>query len=282
MSALREKMIDAMLVRGFSPRTHQSYLAAIEQLAKHYRRPPEQLSVDDLQQYILYLIKDKKLSPASCSLCRNAMRFFYVQVLGWDEFNVTITIPRQPQRIPELLTREDITRILAQVDNKKHRMLLTTCYCCGLRVSELVHLKVRDIDSTRHLLRVKQGKGNKDRQVLLSDTLLRQLRQYWQDFHPTLWLFYSTTKENALSISSAQKVFLDAKRRARIDKIGGIHSLRHAYATHQLDTGMAIHTLQRQLGHRSLQTTLRYLHWAPLHASGNAADLLQALEVRHD
>lgn len=281
MNPLRQKMIDAMLLRGFSPRTHQSYLTAIADLSKYYRRSPETLSIVELQQYILYLVKEKQLAPASCSLCRNAMRFLYCQVLGWDEFNVAITIPRKPQRIPELLTQNDIRHILASVDNKKHHMLLTTCYGCGLRVSELVNIKVRDIDGARRLLRVVQGKGSKDRQVLLSETLLRQLREYWQDFRPTHWLFYSTTKDKSLSISSAQKAFLDAKRRARIEKVGGIHSLRHAYATHQLDAGMAIHTLQQQLGHQDLHSTMRYLHWVPQHQPGKGTDLLQTLGVSH-
>lgn len=160
--------------------------------------------------------------------------------------------------------------------------MLTTCYACGLRVSELVALQVKQIDSDRHVIRIEQAKGAKDRQVILSDHLLILLRQYWEKYRPKSGLFYGFDPERALSITSAQKVFKQAKKHVGINKVGGIHSLRHAYATHQLEAGMPVHQLQRLLGHTNLQSTLRYVHWAPTHQQGPGVDLLANMEVNHD
>ena len=160
-----------------------------------------------------------------------------------------------------------------------------TCYGCGLRVSELVAIKVRHVDGERHLLRVEQGKGSKDRAVILSDTLLKRLRLYWRAYRPTEWLFpNSQSPDQPLSIDTAQKVFKAAKRNSGILKVGGIHSLRHAYATHQLENGLPVHQLQKLLGHQNIQSTLRYVHWVPNYRQGevNSGDLLAALEVDHD
>jgi len=275
-------MIDAMLLRGFSLRTQQSYLDAVRHLARYYKRSPDVLTTEQLQDYFLYLVKQRQLSPASCRLYLNGIRFLYLQVLGWDHFEVVIHTPKRAQRIPELLSRQEVARILSACANDKHRMMLTICYACGLRVSELVALQVRQIDSDRHVIRIEQAKGAKDRQVILSDHLLNLLRQYWQRYHPAQWLFYGQGSHRALSITSAQKVFRKAKQQAGIHKVGGIHALRHAYATHQLEAGMPVHQLQRLLGHTSLQSTMRYVHWAPTHQQGTGLDLLAGLVVCHD
>jgi len=176
-------MIDAMLVRGFSPRTHQSYLNAVQDLAKYYRRSPDQLTSADIQRYFLYLVKERHLSPASCRLSLNGIHFLYQAVLH-RTFEIKIQIPKRPQRIPDLLTRPEVAAILSACVNPKHRMILTVCYGCGLRVSELCNLKVRDIDGERCLLRIAQGKGAQDRQVELPAVLLAQLRDYWHRYHP--------------------------------------------------------------------------------------------------
>lgn len=207
----------------------------------------------------------------------------YGQVLKQAAFEVPFQIPKKAQRIPELLTVREVSRIVSASRNRKHRMLLTTCYGCGLRVSEVVALKVRDIDGERRLLRVTQGKGGKDRPVELSVALLEALRAYWRLFRPYRWLFCGREPSGPLGMESAQRAFSTAKRRARIDKVGGIHSLRHAYATHQLSAGMDIRRLQAQLGHQDIHSTLRYLHWVP-NARGTTAgtDLIAALEAGHD
>jgi len=281
MTPLRQKMIDAMLVRGFAYRTQQSYLAAITQFAKYYNQSPEALDSNQIQSWFLYLVKERQLSPASCRLYLNAIRFLYLQVLGWESFDIELHTPKRAQRIPELLSREEVGRVICSCSNIKHRAMMTTCYACGLRVSELVALQVKQIDSERHLIRIEQAKGAKDRQVILSDYLLILLRQYWQKCRPKSWLFYGFDPERALSITSAQKVFKQAKKNAGINKVGGIHGLRHAYATHQLEAGMPVHQLQRLLGHTNLQSTMRYVHWTPNHQQGSGVDLLANMEVYH-
>jgi site-specific recombinase XerD len=279
-------MIDAMLVRGFSPRTHKSYLAAVTDLARHYHRSPDQISLEEIQAYILYLVKERHLADASCRLYLNGLRFLYLQVLGRSDFDVPIPHPKRVHRIPELLTRREVARLIGCCTTLKHRTMLLTCYGCGLRVSELVHIKVRDLDGERRLLRVEQGKGAKDRKVIIAPTLLQRLRAYWRQRHPrSVWLFPNANQpDRSLSITTAQKTYQAAKQAAGIEKVGGIHSLRHAYATHQLEAGLPVHLLQYQLGHSNIQSTLRYVHWAPNARQGKATveDLVQGLAVDHD
>ena len=283
MTPLRAKMIEAMTVRGFSVRTHQSYLSAVRDLARHYHRAPQRLTLDEVREYFVHLAVKRGLSGASCRLYLNAIRFLYLQVLKWPRFDVAIPTPKVAQRIPELLSHTEVAAILAACANAKHRMMLATCYGCGLRVSELAALQVRDIDGERRLLRIVQGKGAKDRLVPLGPTLLDQLREYWQLYRPSQWLFPGRSPVAALGISSIQKAFTQAKARAGVEKVGGIHSLRHAYATHQLEAGMPVHRLQRLLGHRDVHATLRYVHWVPSYREGSGAhDLLATLEGRHD
>ena len=282
MTKLRQAMIDAMLVRGFAVNTHESYLSAVEGLAKYYHRSPERLGSDEIQDYFLYLVKERHLAPASCRLSLNGIRFLYKEVLQ-REFKAKIQVPKRPQRIPELLMRKEVAAILEACHNHKHWMLLTVCYGCGLRVSELVNLKVGDIDGERRLLRIDQGKGAKDRLVEIPETLLLQLRRYWQLFRPHDWLFPGREPTTALGVSSAQNCFKASKRRARVDKMGGIHSLRHAYATHQLAAGMPITKLQHQMGHKDIRTTLRYVHWVPNYQGGDSGtDLIADLESDHE
>ncbi len=278
MTPLRQKMIDAMLMRGMSLRTQRSYLMAVTELAKYFHRSPDQLSGEELQTFFLALVKERHLAPASCRLYLNAIRFFYLHVLGRDNFGVKLQVPKQEQRIPELLMRREVSRILAAPSNLKHRMLLTTCYGCGLRVSELVSIQVSHLDGERRLLRVEQGKGAKDRAVILSPTLLQWLRDYWRELRPPHWLFPGKDQRSPLSIASVQKLFHAAKQQAGVTKVGGIHSLRHAYATHQLEDGMPLHQLQYQLGHQNIRSTLRYVHWVPgYRESEGGGDLLSKL-----
>lgn len=284
MTPLRQQMIAAMRQRGFSGRTHKSYLAAVSDLARYYRRSPAQLDVAELQVYFNHLVQERGLSGASCRLYLHGIRFLYLQVLKWPSFDVSLAIPKRAQRVPELLTRTEVQRVFQACVNAKHRMLLETTYGCGLRVSEAVALRVRDVDGERRLLRVEQGKGAKDRLVILAPDLLQKLRGYWSGCRPVEWLFPRAHAADAhVSISTAQRVFARAKARSGVKKIGGIHSLRHAYATHQLEHGLPVHELQRLLGHGNLQSTLRYVHWLPGQRDGaqGHADLIAGLEVRH-
>lgn len=285
MTPLRQKMIDAMRQRGFSVRTQKSYLGAVNGLARHFHQSPDRLHAEHIQTYFNYLVQERAICGASCRMYLHGIRFLYLQVLHWPQFDIPIQYPKKTQKIPELLTRIEISQIIQACDNAKHRMMLLTCYGCGLRVSELVKLKAHHIDGERLLLRVEQGKGAKDRLVVISAALLNQLRHYWRRYRPKWWLFPNgNTPTLPLSYGTIQKVFKRAKHTAGIHKIGGIHSLRHAYATHQLEQGVAIHRLQQQLGHGDLRSTLRYVHWVPTYQQGKAmfSDLVGALEVSHE
>jgi len=254
-------MIDALRQRGFADRTHESYLRVVSDLARFHRRSPDELSRQDLQIYFDHLVRERKLAAASCKVHLAAVRFLFIQVLGRPEFDCTAVVPKLPERIPELLSQAEVARILRATANPKHRALLCTCYGCGLRVSELVTLLVRHIDGERRVLRVEQGKGAKDRHVALSAAMLDTLRVYWRTCKPREWLFPGRDGTGPLHVTSAQRVFDTCKQAAGIVKSGGIHSLRHAYATHQLEAGLPVHKLQQYLGHRSLDTTMRYVHW---------------------
>lgn len=289
MTKLRQQMIDAMRQRGYSLRTHQAYLAAVTGLAGYYHRSPDRLSVEEIKDYLRHLAVERALSGSTCRQHLHAARFLYAQVLGWKDFDFSVPLPKRAQRIPELLTRAEVARLLDAGHNLKHRMLLTTCYGCGLRVSELVAIRVRrDIDGERQLLRVEQGKGRKDRLVPIGTTLLEELRAYCRRFRPSLWLFAPGNQpDQPLSVATCQKAFQRAKAQAGIEKVGGIHSLRHAYATHQLESGVSLQDLQHALGHTNIRTTLGYLHWLPNYREGQGQpDLLGQLpghgEVRHD
>jgi integrase/recombinase XerD len=283
MSPLRQQMIDALRVRGYSPRTRDSYLYAVSKLAAYYHRSPDKLTVEEVAAYLQHLACERELSASSCRQYLHAARFFYLHVLGRADFDVPIPVPKNPHRIPQLLTRAEVARILSACTNPKHQMMLEVCYGCGLRVSELCALRVSDIDGERELLRVTQGKGAKDRAVVLSPTLLEHLRTYWRRERPKEWLFPSgVIPGRAVAPTTPQKVFVRAKREAGVRKLGGIHGLRHAYATHMLERGVPVHQLQHLLGHSSLQSTLRYLHWLPNQPRGgvaSASDLLAGLEV---
>jgi len=285
MTPLRQQMIEAMQQRGFSERTHESYLHVVSELARYYRRSPSQLGSAEIQAFFKYLAVERKLSSSSCRVYLHGIRFLYLNVLHRDEFETPVAVPKREQKIPELLTRSEVRRLIGAIDNPKHRMLLMVCYGCGLRVSELVSLRVRDIDGERKLLRVEQGKGAKDRLVTLSPALLDALRQYWKVFRPNEWLFPNHLRpQKPLDVTTAQRVFQAAKRKSGVKKEGGIHSLRHAYATHQLEDGLPVHQLQRLLGHGNVQSTMRYIHWAPGMGGGTGkhTDLIAGLEVRHE
>jgi integrase/recombinase XerD len=282
MTPLRAQMIKAMQLRGFSPRTHQSYLAAVTDLARYYHRSPDDLAIGEIRAYFRYLVLERRLAPASCRRSLHAVRFLSLKVLDRPDFDFEVPLPKRPQRIPELLTRAEVAGLLRATMTPKQHALLATCYGYGLRVTELVTLKIAHLDSERRLMRIVQGKGAKDRQVTLPETLLHPLRAYWRQYRPTDWLFPGQRPDPPLSVTTAQKSFHHAKAAAGITKDGGIHALRHAYATHQLEAGLPVHQLQRLLGHRPIQTTLRYVHWIPGHQEGQGAkDLIADLEVTH-
>ena len=260
MSELRDRMIRDMTVRGFAPRTHKAYIAAVVRLAKHYRRSPNEITNDEVQTYLAHLIQERKLSWSTCSQAANAFRFLYHVTLNYPRTEFHVPLPKQPQKLPEILSREEVWRLLTVPLHPRHRLLLTTVYAAGLRVSEAIALKVSDIDADRMTMRIEQGKGAKDRYVPLAARLLQELRAYWKTTPPRVWLFANRQGTRPIDITVAQKIYMLAKLRAGIVKQGGIHALRHAFATHLLEAGVDLHTVQRLLGHRQISTTMRYFH----------------------
>lgn len=265
MTELRRRMDADMVVRGKADRTRETYLAAVTGLARYYHRSPDQISDDEVQAYLLYLIRDRQRSWSTCNIMVHALRFLYHTTLKRDRTTFCIPSPRQSGKLPALLSRAEVRHLIAHAVNLKHRTMLMTSYAGGLRLNEVLHLRVGDIDSARMTIRVEQGKGGKDRYTVLSAHLLEALRGYWKIYHPTTWLFPSPHGAHPLDPSGLQRAYHTAKRRAGITKPGGIHALRHAFATHLLEAGVDLHTIQRLLGHQSIQTTTRY--WHLTHAS---------------
>ena len=265
MTELRRRMDEAMIVRGMADRTREAYLWAVTGLAKGYHRPPDEISDAEVQAYLLHLIRDRQRSWSTCNIVVHGLRFFFHETLKRDRTTFCIPTPRQPGTLPALLSREEVQRLIAHTTNPKHRTMLLTTYAAGLRLNEVLHLRVEDIDSARMTIRVDQGKGGRDRYTVLSARLLEALRAYWTIYHPSIWLFPSPRLQQPMDPTGLQKVYSAAKRRAGITKSGGIHALRHAFATHLLEAGVDVHTIQRLLGHKSITTTSRY--WHLTHAS---------------
>jgi len=260
MSELRTRMIRDMTVRGFSPRTHEAYVRAVVGLARYYRRAPDQLSAEEVQAYLAHLFQDRKRSWSTCAQAAHAFRFLYHVTLGRERTAFQVPAPRQPQKLPEILSREEVWRLLNACTRVRDRLLLATTYAAGLRVSEVVPLKVSDLDADRMTVRIAQGKGAMDRYVPLSPRLLKEWRAYWQTAPAGRWLFPNRQGTRPIDITVAQKVYTLTKLRAGIRKQGGIHALRHAFATHLLEAGRDVHTVQRLLGHRYVSSTVRYFH----------------------
>lgn len=276
MSPLREKMIRDMQLRRLSENTQRVYTHAVARLAKRYMKSPDQLSDQQVQDYILYMLNDRKLAWSTCDTNVAGLQFFYGVTVGRNSMRLALPPRKSEKRLPEILSAEEVSRLFAAANNLKHRVLLQTAYSAGLRVSELVHLKITDIDSNRMMIRVEQGKGNKDRYTLLSPRVLLQLRNYWREYHPSSWLFPGRNPDLPLDRSSASLVFNVAKEKADIHKVGGIHSLRHAFATHLLEAKVDVRTIQVLMGHRSISTTMRYLQVTrqTLGTTTNPLDLL--------
>ena len=273
MTEVRQRMTDDMVVRRMAEATQEAYLGAVRGLARFYRRSPDQITEGEVQAYLLYLIRERKRAWNTCNIVVHGLRFFYHVTLKRERTTFTIPAGRQPATLPEILSREDIQRLLAATTSPKERALVATAYSTGLRVKELVHVKLTDLDAARGMLRVEQGKGAKDRYTLLSPGLVEELRNYWSRAHPRVWLFPGRTGQQPLDTSSVGKAYTAAKRRAGITKRGGIHALRHAFATHLLEMGVDLPTIQRLLGHTSIQTTMRYLHVARSATTLNGAPI---------
>jgi len=274
MSPLRKQMEADMAIRGLAYRTRETYVESVAKLAKFYGRGPDRISEAEVQRYLLHLLEERRLAHSSCNVVVSALEFFYRTTLKRRETEFCLPRPKVPAKLPQILSREEVAALIEKTTNLKHRALLMATYGGGLRLLEVCHLKLCDIDSHRMTLRVEQGKGAKDRYTLLSPRLLVELRRYWCVYRPQRWLFPSPRDpEQPHSAHTAHRIFHAAKDRAGITKAGGIHALRHAFATHLLEAGVDVHTIQRLMGHGSLSTTARYFHLAQKHLSATASPL---------
>jgi site-specific recombinase XerD len=255
--------IKDLVVRGLSVHTRRVYLHAVTDLARYHRRPPDQLTDREVQQYVCHLIEERRLAWGSCRVMVSGLRFFYEVTLSRERCAFSIPMPKGARRLPQILSREEVARLFNGVANLKHRALLMTTYAAGLRVSEVTRLHTTDIDSQRMLIRVEQGKGRRDRYTLLSPRLLEELRRYCRIYRPAEWLFACLANNAPMGTSTALHIYQAAKGRAAIRKQGGIHALRHAFATHLLESGTDVVIIQRLLGHDRIETTARYLHVTP-------------------
>ena len=263
MTLLRQRMLEDMQIRNFSQNTQRSYLQQISLFARHFRRSPDGLGPENIRAYQLYLTKEKKLAPGSILIATSALRFLYTVTMKrpWDMEEV-LPMPKKPQTLPVILSPEEVRQFLSCVFRRKARTALTVCYATGLRVSEAIALKPIDIDSQRMTIRVTQGKGQKDRDVMLSEQLLTILRDWYRFARPTEWLFPGVIPGSHITRSGIENACTLAHERSGLSKPVTPHSLRHAFACHLLEYGTDLRTIQLLLGHRSLSTTARYLRLA--------------------
>lgn len=259
-SVLRKRLCDYMALRGLSAKTQEGYLRAVVQLVRFYHRAPDHLSNEEIQAFLLHLIRDRKMAWSSCNVTFAGLRMFYRDVLEWNQTRFSIPSRVRQTRRPRVLSVQEIERLLEAARSVKHRVLLMATYSAGLRVSEVVRLKPSDIESDRMLIRVDQGKGNKDCYTILAEQLLQELRRYWRAYSPGIWLFPGADRRRPLSITAAQRAYDKARTAAGITHGAGIHTLRHSFATHLLDAGVDLLTIKQWMGHSSLATTSAYLH----------------------
>jgi integrase/recombinase XerD len=263
MGILRDRMIEEMKLRNFSTATQKSYLYAVTRLAKYHKKAPDQLSKQDIRDFLVHLTVERKIAPNGLGGYCAGLRFFYNDTLGWDETQLFIPPRKKVSVLPEVFSAEEVVHLIAAARGLKQRVLLMTTYSAGLRVSELVNLKIKDIDPERMMIRVERGKGGKDRYTILSQNLLTELRLYWKRYRPSIWLFPNRAKNGPLSTNEAWHIYNQAKKRAGLHKGRGIHTLRACFATHLLEAGVDLRSIQFLMGHTSILSTQRYLRLRP-------------------
>ena len=265
MTPLREEMIREMQVHRLAEHTQKAYVQAVKGLAGYYGRSPDQLGMKEIKGYLHYRQEERKLAWSTCNVTMCGLAFLYTKVLGREHFRLELPPRTRPRKLPEVLSKKEVARLLDALQNRKHRVLLKATYGGGLRVGEVVHLRLTDIESDRGTIRVDQGKGDKDHRTILSEHLLCELREYWKVKRPPEWLFPGKDLHRPMSRSSAQQIYYKAKKAAGIQRGHGIHTLRHCFATHALEDGVDSTVVQSMLGHAYLSTTARYLHISQLH-----------------
>ena len=277
MGMFRDAMERAMALRGFAPKTRSAYLSWVRRLIQFCRVVPDQLTNEHVRAYLLHLTQERKLAFSTFNQALNAARFFFLEVLKRPFVVEGLRYQKPPRRLPVVMNEDEVSRLLAAAVSLRDRALLETAYATGMRVGEVTRLLITDLDSGRMAIRVDQGKGRKDRYVMLSQSLLETLRAYWRESKPKVFLFPGVGGKKPLCISAAQKAFDRARLQAGIKKPVSFHTLRHSFATHLIESGTNVRTIQALLGHRSLQTTERYTHLAQnyLHQTRSPLDRLR-------
>lgn len=278
MTILRRRMIDDLRIRNYAPGTIEIYVRCVAQFAQHWGQSPDRLGPEQIRQYLVFLVRRRKVSWSVFKLHLCALRFFYRTTLGRRWAVEQIPFPKREKKLPVVLSTQEIATFFGAIQNLKHRTILMTMYGAGLRVSEALHLRLSDVDGQRMLLRVQQGKGHKDRYVPLSPTLLEVLRSYWKQDRPQPWLFPGKRPGLPLSSNAVSRFCARAARKSSLKKRVKPHTMRHCFATHLLEAGMDLKRIQLLLGHCSLNTTSLYLHVATnaLGLRRDSQDLLQA------
>ena len=279
MTRLRQMMLDELERRNYSQTTRRAYLLGVEQFAKHFHRSPDQLGLNHIRDYQVHLFRVRKLTPATIAVRLAALRFLFVAVLKRRWTVEDTPYPKRPQSLPTVLSQDEVARLIAAALTPVHRIVLMTLYATGLRRAELTRLKVSDIDTERMVIHVVGGKGRKDRDVMLSPRLLDELRQYWRGLQrkPRTWLFPGGRWHNHTERPMSDKVVWhaceQAAQRAGLDKRVHPHTLRHSFATHLLEAGVDLRTIQLLMGHSDLKATTIYLHLSHRHLQATASPL---------
>ena len=260
MSALRQKMIEDMQLKGLAVRTQEAYVNAVLQLSRRYKKSPDCIDEEELREYFLYLKNEKQVAESTFSIALCGIKFFYEQTLGKEWHTLQLVRPDRKKKLPVVLSTEEVKRVLNCVHRFPYQICLHTIYACGLRLLEGTRLRVKDIDSERKMIHVVQGKGNKDRYVPLPDRTLTLLRQHWITHRNPDWIFPSRNGLEAIDESAVQKAFQAALRESGVHKDASVHTLRHSYATHLLEAGVDLRIIQIYLGHASPSTTAIYTH----------------------
>jgi len=271
-------MLEELQRRNMSKITTRIYLHAVEEFAQYFKTPPDRLDLEHVRQYQAHLFTDRKLEAVSVAQQLSALRFFFLKTLKRPWMVQDMPVPKQPIRLPDILSREEVERLIQSAGTPLHRICILVLYATGLRREELVQLKVEDIDSARMLIHIRQGKGKKDRKVMLSPRLLTELRDYWRSANPKpqTYLFPSQAGSNAdvpMSDKTVWSAVREAATRAGLEKRVHPHTLRHCFATHLLESGADLRTIQLLLGHADLKTTSRYLHLSERHLKAASSPL---------
>jgi integrase/recombinase XerD len=259
MTPLRKRFIDDLRLRNYAARTIETYVGRVVAFAKHFGRSPDLLGPEEVRTFQLHLL-ERRVSWSSFNQAVCALRFLYGTTLGRPEQLPLIPYGKRPKTLPSVLAPQEVLRLLGAAETARDRIFLEIAYGCGLRLSELIHLHVTDIDSARMVIHVRHGKGAKDRLVPLSRRLLEELRAYWRQYRPGTWLFPGDKPGQPITGSNMQRRFGQLVKRVGLTRHCSLHTLRHSYATHLLEAGVDLLTLKTLLGHKTLETTTRYLH----------------------